>query len=437
MEGAGEVSVLSGGLGEPRGIVERIGFSGLILFSLGIALSITLAQASFYGLVLLPWLVGAVLARRVSLPRSRIVYAGAALLAAYIIATAFGIDRVVSLKYLKKVGLFFILFLSPVFLTSKRRLDLLLTLFIIAITANAVYGIAEWLFNLDYYRTHGHHIGGTFRFYVTFGGVLVVSSMVTYGRIWLKGPLKYRLAYGVSFAVQVLALLLTRERNALVGLITGVLLFTFFAKRRYLLPVLAIVIGAALLLPHPLRDKVVRTRFTEAVVKMRLNMWTRSFPVIRKHPISGVGPRNVKEAFNRETPEFGMRYRHVHNNYLQILLELGLIGFGAFLWLFAEGLVGAVRCHFKHRDTDHFLSLTSLSAASAIAGFLAAGLFEFNFGDSEVLMPILLLLGVIVAIERGLSVRPSLPSSPPEKRDIEYHRGEILNAKSEALNNIQ
>ena len=43
-----------------------------------------------------------------------------------------------------------------------------------------------------------------------------------------------------------------------------------------------------------------------------------------------------------------------------------------------------------------------LHSKIVIAGFLAAGLFEFNFGDSEVVMPVWFLLGVIVAIEKWI-----------------------------------
>ncbi len=395
--------LLGGGVsgGDP---LEKVGFYGLVLFTVGSALSITLAQGSFYGLVFLPWLLGGAITRRMAFPKSRIVYAAAFLLAAYVIATGFGINQVASLKYLKKLGLFFILFLTPLFLESERRLHVLISLLILGMTVNAIYGIAEWLVQLERYPS-GASVGGTFGFYVTFGGVLVISSVLTYGRIWLKEPLKHRLAYGCAFVLQVFALLLTRERNALVGLIVGVLFFTLYRNWRYAPLVLALAIGMTFVLPGPMKRKVSRTSFAEKVVKTRLDMWNRSLPLMVRHPLTGVGPANVKQAFREEASDFNMRFRHVHNNYLQILLELGVIGFGAFLWMFGEGLRGALRHHFKYRDSDDFLSLTSLSAGAAIAGFLAAGLFEFNFGDSEVTMPIWFLLGVIVAIEKGIERR--------------------------------
>ncbi len=383
------------------GLLERVGFYGLILFAFGSALSITLAQASFYGFVLLPWLVGVVITGRLTFPKSRVVYAALALLAAYLIATGFGINPVASLKYLKKLGMFFILFLTPLLVTSKRRVHLLISLVILGMTANAVYGITEWLVKVRY-GVGRLSVGGTFAFYVTFGGVLVISSLLTYGRVWLDSPLKHRLVYAAAFALQVFALFLTRQRNALVGLVVGLLFFTMFTRRKYLSLLILVVIGGSLLLPHPMKDKVFRTRLSQKVVKSRLDMWNWSIPLIGRHPVTGVGPANVKEAFREEVPGFEMCFRHVHNNYLQILLELGLIGFGAFLWMFWEGLRGTLRNHFKYRQSDGFVSLTSLSAGAAIAGYLAAGLFEFNFGDSEVTMPIWLLLGVIVAIEKGL-----------------------------------
>jgi O-antigen ligase len=68
---------------------------------------------------------------------------------------------------------------------------------------------------------------------------------------------------------------------------------------------------------------------------------------------------------------------HLHDSPLQILVERGVLGLAAWLWLFG--------------------------AFAAIAGFLVAGLFEHNFGDTEVLLVAMFVMAITLAIDRDVS----------------------------------
>jgi hypothetical protein len=80
---------------------------------------------------------------------------------------------------------------------------------------------------------------------------------------------------------------------------------------------------------------------------------------------------------------------------MQIAAERGLPALGVWIWFIvsATGALMAVRRHSRH---------PSLPAAglAAVAGMLAAGLFEYNFGDSEFLMLFLVLVTLPLAAER-------------------------------------
>jgi O-antigen ligase len=93
-------------------------------------------------------------------------------------------------------------------------------------------------------------------------------------------------------------------------------------------------------------------------------------------------------------------YGHTHNNFLQQLLEHGIVGFSAFIFLFGSILWVAFRDfgYYKARG-ERSLSIVSAASFSAISGFLTAGLFEFNFGTSYVLMPVLTYVGFTVALD--------------------------------------
>ena len=58
----------------------------------------------------------------------------------------------------------------------------------------------------------------------------------------------------------------------------------------------------------------------------------------------------------------------------------------------------AVRAARRAREPRDRALVTG--AIAAIAGFLVAGLFEYNFGDTEVLLVALFMMSIVFVIER-------------------------------------
>ena len=96
---------------------------------------------------------------------------------------------------------------------------------------------------------------------------------------------------------------------------------------------------------------------------------------------------------------------HLHNVPLHIAAERGLPAL--VVWLgFLVLVVRALIRRLKAPDT------TALAAAglAAVAGMLAAGMFEYNFGDSEFLMLFLVLITLPHAAAHGPSAAPAAGS---------------------------
>jgi O-antigen ligase len=104
----------------------------------------------------------------------------------------------------------------------------------------------------------------------------------------------------------------------------------------------------------------------------------------------------TQEALRRSTS-------HLHNSPMQILVERGVIGFAAWLWIFVAFFLratGVLRGLPASAAGDRALVLGSLAACVA---FLAGGLFEYNFGDTEVL----LMAVTLMALPFTLAGRPA------------------------------
>ncbi|WP_419659018.1 putative O-antigen polymerase [Desulfosarcina variabilis str. Montpellier] len=112
----------------------------------------------------------------------------------------------------------------------------------------------------------------------------------------------------------------------------------------------------------------------------RLNIWRDSLMIIRDHPL-GIGLYNygnVIEIYNQTGP-YNKTIGYAHNDYLQLLIETGWIGFlalaGAMLFFLANAVRRIRDINFRK---DPFRFYLAVGAFSGIASIGVHCLFDFN-----------------------------------------------------------
>ncbi len=90
---------------------------------------------------------------------------------------------------------------------------------------------------------------------------------------------------------------------------------------------------------------------------------------------------------------------HLHNNILQLGAERGLVSLVAFGWLMFAGVWAAWRQFRAEGGAWGGRADLYLGVLAALAGFNFAGLFENNWGDTEVQRLVLFLLAVPLCVE--------------------------------------
>lgn len=197
-----------------------------------------------------------------------------------------------------------------------------------------------------------------------------------------------------TVAISAWALVLTQTRNAWLGALVGLVVLAVLHAPRSLWFLAA---GLALLLalrPAPL---VRRLTVTDASARDRYYMWQAGLDMIRDRPVFGQGPGMVERVYpdyrwpdapNLNTP-------HLHDNVLHLAAERGLPAVAWWIWWLAAVLGDAWRAMRRRVPSGAW-------CAAATVGFLAAllvaGVFEYNFGDSEVLMLALLVAALPYAL---------------------------------------
>jgi O-antigen ligase len=375
--------------------LERAAYFSVLAFAASLQVSIAAAQI-LLGLTALLWL-GVIVTRRerVEVPAMfwpLAAYAGMSLVAAFL-----SIDRVKSLIDSKQLLLFAIVPIAVRLLRGRRSFvaaDVIISVAAVSAAIGIVqFGILKWD-DLE------QRPKGTFGMYMTYSGQLMLVACLAVARLLFSH--RDRAWPMLVLPALVVALVTTASRNAWVGACTGVAILLLMRDLRLigLLPVVAAVFIA--LAPAELTDRFYamfqlndarrQTATTTASVQSnqdRIAMVRSGLRIIRKYPLTGVGPDMImdvypvyrdKEAVNQLNP-------HLHNVPLQIAAERGLPALAVWLWF----IVVLVRDLLRHRRVAA-LSFLPNAGLAIVAAMLAAGLFEYNFGDSEFLMLFLLLV---------------------------------------------
>ncbi len=324
-----------------------------------------------------------------------------------ILAVVFAMDRGESVVKLKKLALIPLLPLGALPVVRKSLRPILGVL----IASTAI--IAAWGL-IAHFRAGGgleERVRGISGHYMTIAGILMVVSIVILGELLaaLKDPHPRRILFlSGSGLLTVAALLGTYTRGSWIGFAFGTLFL--LRKRRLALGLLAV--GAVLV--YALGPPSGRDRFHSMFDPShthnveRIETWKYGARLVLQRPLTGAGlviPRHLMEegTFVTDAGVTLVPHSHMHMAYLQIAVAMGIPGLAVFLWL----VIGLFRLGRRAaRAPLRNLWEEGLVGAfpAALVALLVNGLFEWNFGDSEVLGLLYFLVGGVLGIERGSEV---------------------------------
>jgi O-antigen ligase len=296
-------------------------------------------------------------------------------------------------------------------LTDGRAASRFVRALFLALSAVAIVAIAQVALcgtGADELPVIGRFLGrcararGFFSIYMTLGGVLMAGLVAVLPRLVDAGV---RAAWSwMAWLLSAAALALTYVRGAWIGFVVGVAGSLLVSRRRVVvLLALGAVIGLIVVAVPGVWSRARSIgNTTDATAADRLAMAEAGLRMARERPILGLGPGQVKRVY----PEYAAptallrQSGHLHNTPLQILVERGALGLLAWMLIYAEFLVRAGRIAARlPRDATERRALV-LGSMFAVVAFLVAGLFEYNFGDSEVLMVVSSLMAVPFVIDR-------------------------------------
>jgi O-antigen ligase len=370
---------------EHAGLLALFGVVAALQFSIAVAQAL-LAISIFCWLSLVVW-------RRERIDVPRFFWPLLAYAAATLVSAAFSPQPRVSLVDCKQLVLFLVVPLTYR-LVAGDRAPTLVTVMVTAGAASAAIGIVQY--GILHYDQLGMRARGTLGHYMTYSGLLMLVIGAALARV-LFGR-RDRLWPGLVMPALVVAVALTFTRSAAVGCCAAAALLLALKDFR-LIAVLPIAAAILLVLsPEPVTRRFTSIfDLTNATTRDRVAMLREGQRMVRAHPFVGVGPNMVQALYPqyRDAEAVESINPHLHNVPVQIAAERGLPALVLWVTFLAVLCVDLARL-FRF---DHVRVLAAAGLAS-ITGMLAAGMFEYNFGDSEFLMLFLTLITLPFAAQR-------------------------------------
>jgi O-antigen ligase len=370
---------------EQTGLFALFGVAGALQFSIAIAqILLTVAVICWIALIVID-------RESIEIPSFAwplIVYAVITL-----ISTAFSPDPRTSLMACKQMVLFLVVPLVYRFVRGSQT-QTMITVIVSFAAASAAVGIFEY--GVLHYDNLGQRPQGTLGHYMTYSGLLMLVIGAALARILFAE--RDRLWAALVLPALVVTIPLTFSRSAEVGACAAIALLLFLKDRRLLalLPVFALVFFVAA--PTRITNRVESIfNLKDPTNHDRLVMVREGVHIVKDHPVLGLGPNMVQPLYAqyREPDATNEVNPHLHNVPLQIAAERGLPALAVWLW-FVVGLTVALFRMLR----DGRQKLLAATALATVVAMFAAGMFEYNFGDSEFLMLFLVLVTLPFAANR-------------------------------------
>lgn len=239
------------------------------------------------------------------------------------------------------------------------------------------------------YKTEGYDIAVPSLYYVdrNFFAESIVSILPLAFMFYEESSSKAKKLFFLGIVgVMAVGVILTYSRGGLLAL--GIVLVALFVTSRK--KIIMLLVGIVMLisfLPHiglkyTNRMSTVSTYEKDNSAMVRIATWRAGINMVKQKPWLGVGPGNFNDLFVSYAPEELDSYADytmsIHNIFLQVFSETGLIGGGIFILIIISSLGGLYRINIKNKRLaeDKRVNLAMPNALGvSLLGFCGAGFF--------------------------------------------------------------
>jgi len=299
---------------------------------------------------------------------------------------------------LKRTLLYLIFFGAIINIKDRDTLNKIIVSILIIFTVISIYEISLYFLKFSE-EAKTTNIGDirlyAFSFFLTTGEIKMLFLMMLFPLLFIKEEIflpKRLLA--IPLSIIFVSMYLTQSRNVFLAVIICFVLFGIIINRKFLIYLSVFIVAVLIIIPSGFRQRITSIADPKHPSnESRLIMWNVGWQMFKDHPITGVGDNEITEVYKKyKQPEFHGEGSHLHSNFFMVLATKGIFGIIFYIALFFALFLK----HFKYfkqavnKEEKYLIFGCILSMIS----FHISGIFEWNYGDWEVLTLFLFIVSV-------------------------------------------
>lgn len=297
-----------------------------------------------------------------------------------LISTVFSLNPLESFKDNREFFIFLLIPTVLLIINSRKRLELSLYTVLGSAVLSSLVGIVDIIrkgISLD------HRLTGLTSHWMTYSGLLMFAFVFFSIQIFYNKNKKHLIIIFLCLIPVLASIFLSLTRSVWVGIFIALAAFIIYYQPKILYAAVPAALVLLLILPSSVRSRLESTfDLDNETNRDRIYMAQTGFTIFKKYPLTGVGPNNIKRVYDQYKPtDAKLSNPHLHNNLIHILAERGLFSFLSLIAAFIAVFIYIVK-KIKEGPPEH--KPIAVGALFAFISFFVAGLFEYNFGDTEI-----------------------------------------------------
>lgn len=268
---------------------------------------------------------------------------------------------------------FVVMFISIITIVKEeKQIKNILLIFIGTNIVNSIYSL--------YLSTKVARVEGFTHSPNRLADIFLMFIILNISILLFEKKVKWKLLGLISTLLGVGGIIVTYSRGGWLSLLAAIFIVALLRSKKVVLIFMIILLIIPLFMPDAVMNRFKSiTDLNESSNRGRILIWKAGINMVKDHPILGVGWHNVKHIYkDYKLHSHDTIYVQLHNVYLHILAELGIIGLFIFLVLITQLIKISIQLLRKQK-----LSIT-IAFMGILVGMLVHGLVDVTIRSIEV-----------------------------------------------------
>jgi putative inorganic carbon (hco3(-)) transporter len=304
---------------------------------------------------------------------------------------------------IKRYLLILVFFANPEIIKSKEDILKYLTIIIAVFSLLSCVELFRYASNLiaNLKTTSFSEIRiDYFSYPITNGEMKMLLLMTVMPFLITKKTYSIKKRYLIIILIPVIiSLFLTQSRNVYLAVLVSLIVYGIFRNWKFLVSFILFISIIWTISPESVKERS-KSMFdlNHPSNKSRIVMWKVGMQVFKDHPVIGVGDNEITQVYKLyKTPESHGEGSHFHSNIVMILVTTGILGFIFYLLFWLSLFYYTVR-DCRHA-VDEFDRTLLWGIILSMISFHISGIFEWNFGDWEVVTLLYYIISLIFVLK--------------------------------------